>query len=317
MNRLKLGESDLEVPELCFGGNVFGWTINEKESLRMLDELQEKGLTFIDTSNNYSHWAPGNVGGESEAIIGKWFKESKKRHNIVLSTKVGGSMKDVQRGLSRDNIRMGVESSLRRLNTDYIDLYFAHHDDLNVSQEETMSIFNDLVREGKVRYLGASNLEVNRIKAANELCKEKGWTKYIAIQPLYNLYDREKYEKEYLPLVKEESLAVMSYFALASGFLTGKYKTQEDISNSQRKEMVKGYLNERGLRIIESLSVVANRYQAQIAEVAIAWQIHKPDISTPIVSATNAKQLESIIKATSLKLTMEDMLFLEKASEFE
>lgn len=316
MSKYKFGTSDLEVPALSFGGNVFGWTLDEKESFKMLDELYDNGLTFIDTANNYSHWAPGNVGGESEAIIGKWFKESKKRHDIVLSTKVGGRMGDGTKGLRAEYIRDCVEASLKRLNTEYIDLYFSHYDDLDTPQEETMEVFNDLITEGKVRYLGASNLEVDRIASANKIAKNKGWKEYIAIQPLYNLYDREKYEKEYLPLVKEENLAVMSYFALASGFLSGKYKTQADLADSSRKDMVKGYLNDRGVRILDALSVVAKRNNAQMAEVAIAWQVGKPDITTPIVSATNAKQLESLIKASSLKLSVEDVLLLEEASAY-
>lgn len=314
MSKYKFGTSDLEVPALSFGGNVFGWTLDEKESFKMLDELYDNGLTFIDTANNYSHWAPGNVGGESEAIIGKWFKESRKRHDIVLSTKVGGTMGDGTKGLRAEYIRSCVEASLKRLNTEYIDLYFSHYDDLDTPQEETMAVFNDLITEGKVRYLGASNLEVDRISSANTIARDKGWKEYIAIQPLYNLYDREKYEKEYLPLVKEEKLAVMSYFALASGFLSGKYKTQADLTGSSRKDMIKGYLNDRGVRILDALAVVAKRNNAQMAEVAIAWQVGKPDITTPIVSATNAKQLESLIKASSLKLSSEDVLLLEDAS---
>lgn len=316
MEKYRLGKSELYVPKLCFGGNVFGWTLDEKASFRMLDELHEQGLTFIDTANNYSHWVSGNFGGESEAIIGKWFKESKKRHDIVLSTKVGGRMGDGKKGLKRENILRCVDDSLRRLNTDYIDLYFSHHDDLDTEVEETMGSFNDLVKAGKVRYLGASNLEVDRIIASNTIANDKGWTEYIAIQPLYNLYDRIKYEQEYLPLVEKEKIAVMSYFALASGFLSGKYRSLEDIEDSARKSMVEVYINERGLNILDACDNVAKQYNASIAEVAIAWQIHKPSISTPIVSATSNEQLKSVLRSVDLKLSVDDLQLLDKISEY-
>ncbi|MCC9042312.1 aldo/keto reductase [Myroides sp. M-43] len=312
----KFGKSDLYVPQLSFGGNVFGWTLDEKDSFKMLDELYDNGLTFIDTANNYSYWAPGNVGGESEAIIGKWFKEHKKRHDIVLSTKVGGSMNEVSRGLSKEQIVQGVDASLRRLNTDYIDVYFSHHDDLETNQEETMESFNDLVKAGKVRYLGASNLEADRISSSNALAKEKGWAEYIAIQPLYNLYDRVKYEQEYLPLVEKENLAVMSYFALASGFLSGKYRSLEDIEGSSRKDMVKGYINERGITILNQCDAIAKQHNATIAEVAITWQLHKPTISTPIVSATSSTQLKSLVRSMEIKLSVEEVALLDKASVY-
>lgn len=316
MDRYKLGKSDLYVPTLSFGGNVFGWTLDEKASFRMLDELYENGLTFIDTANNYSHWVSGNVGGESESIIGKWFKEGKKRHDIVLSTKVGGRMGDGTKGLKRDNILRCVDDSLRRLNTDYIDLYFSHHDDLATGVEETMEAFNTLIKAGKVRYLGASNLEVDRIVSSNSIAKDKGWAEYIAIQPLFNLYDRVKYEQEYLPLVEEEKLAVMSYFALASGFLSGKYRSLEDIENSARKDMVKGYINERGLNILNVCDKIARDHNATIAEIAIAWQIHKPTISTPIVSATSNEQLKSLLRSVDIKLSVEDMVLLDEVSAY-
>lgn len=314
MKKYKFGTTELEVPALSFGGNVFGWTLDEKASFRMLDELYDNGLTFIDTANNYSHWVPGNVGGESEAIIAKWFKETKKRNGIVLSTKVGGTMGDGTSGLKAEYIRQCVEASLKRLNTDFIDLYFSHYDDLNTDQEETMEVYNQLIKEGKVRYLGASNLEADRIKSANLIAQERGWSKYVAIQPLYNLYDREKFEKEYLPLVKEEELAVMSYFALASGFLSGKYRTQSDLENSSRKDMVKGYLNDKGVRILDTLEVVAKHHNATMAEVAIAWQVQKPEITTPIVSVTSSSQLKSLINAVGLQLTAEEMNQLDEAS---
>lgn len=316
MNYKKLGHSDLMVPSISFGGNVFGWTLNEKDSFSMLDELFEQGLNFIDTANNYSYWVPGNVGGESETIIGKWFKQTKKRHDIVLSTKVGGRLGDNFKGLKAANITQCVEDSLKRLNTDYIDLYFSHHDDLETPLEETMEAFNTLVQSGKVRYLGASNLEVDRIVTSNNIAKAQGWNEYKVIQPLYNLYDREKFETEYLPLVNAEELGVMSYFALASGFLSGKYRSLAEIENSPRKAMVEGYINERGLRIIVALEGVAIKYGVTLSEVAIAWQVHKPEITTPIVSTTSKSQLDSLIKAIELQLTSEDMALLDLASAY-
>lgn len=310
------GNTDLLVPPVCFGGNVFGWTLDEKESFRLLDELYDKGVRFIDTANNYSRWAPGHVGGESETILGKWFKESGKRQHIVLATKVGGRMGDGTRGLAKDYIRSSVEASLKRLKTDYIDLYQSHYDDLDVSQEETMSTFNTLVQEGKVRFIGASNLEPERIVTANRIAVERGWATYKSVQPLYNLYDRQKFEQEYLPVVLEEKFAVMSYFALASGFLTGKYRTEVDLEQSKRKDMVKGYLNERGMRILDALKKVADNYQISMAQVATAWQIHKPEITTPIISVTSSAQLKELIDGCSMNLSTEEMTFLDLESAY-
>ena len=310
------GNTDLTVPPICFGGNVFGWTLDEKESFKLLDELYDKGLRFIDTANNYSRWAPGHVGGESETILGKWFKQSKKRNDIVLATKVGGRMGDGTKGLAPDYIRSSVEASLRRLQTDHIDLYQSHYDDLETPQEETMSVFNELILEGKVRFIGASNLEPNRIVSANQISAERGWATYKSVQPLYNLYDRQKFEEEYLPVVLEEKLAVMSYFALASGFLTGKYRTEADLENSKRKDMVKGYLNERGLRILNALEKVAENRHVSLAQIATAWQINKPEITTPIISVTSSVQLNDLIDGCSLKLSKEEMEFLDRESVY-
>lgn len=310
------GNTDLIVPPICFGGNVFGWTLDEKESFKLLDELYDKGLRFIDTANNYSRWAPGHIGGESETILGKWFKLSKKRNDIVLATKVGGRMGDGTKGLAPDYIRSSVEASLRRLQTDHIDLYQSHYDDLDVSQEETMAVFNELIQEGKVRFIGASNLEPNRIVSANQIAKERGWATYKSVQPLYNLYDRQKFEEEYSPVVLEEKLAVMSYFALASGFLTGKYRTEADIENSKRKDMVKGYLNERGFRILDALEKVAKNHHVSLAQVATTWQINKPEITTPIISVTSSVQLNDLIDGCSLKLSKEEMEFLDRESVY-
>lgn len=317
MKQLQFGNTDLRVPPLSFGGNVFGWTLDEKASFRMLDQLHDCGLVFVDTANNYSRWAPGNRGGESETIIGKWFKESGKRHDMVLSTKVGGLMGDGSKGLRAGYIRSCVEDSLRRLQTEYIDLYLSHYDDLDTPQEETMHTFHTLVQEGKVRYIGASNLEPERIRSANSIAAEKGWVRYSAIQPLYNLYDREKFETDYEPLVQEEAMAVMSYFALASGFLSGKYRSEADLAESKRKDMVKGYLDARGLRILDQLQEMASDKDVSMATLAIAWQLHKPDITTPIVSATSKEQLQTLVAATELTLSPEEMQRLDTSSAWK
>ena len=316
MNNKKFGKTDLTVSPISFGGNVFGWTLDEKASFRMLDELLDHGVNFVDTANNYSYWAPGHVGGESEAIIGKWFKESGKRQKVVLATKVGGNMGDGTKGLKADYIRSSVEASLMRLQTDYIDLYQSHYDDLETPQEETMATYNDLIREGKVRYIGASNLEPNRIVSANAIATAKGWATYCSVQPLYNLYDRSKFETEYAPVVISENLAVMSYFSLASGFLSGKYRTQADLEGSKRADMVKGYLNERGFRILNALEKLAQQYGVAIAEVATAWMLHKSLVTTPVISVTSSQQLKDLIQACSLQLTVADVAFLDTESQY-
>lgn len=307
--------ADMSIAPICFGGNVFGWTLDETASLRMLDELHDQGINFIDTANSYSHWVEGNTGGESERILGKWFAESKKRQDIVLATKVGGGMQGVEKGLSRQQIIDGIDASLQRLRTDYVDLYYSHHDDLNVGVEEIMGTYQELIQAGKVRTLGASNLSAARLLESNAVAEAKGWTPYIALQPLYNLYDRETYESEYKTLVTDKNLAVMPYFALASGFLSGKYKTAADLEGSARKMMVEHYLNDRGLNILDALAQTAQKHEATSAEVAIAWLLHQPTITAPIVSATNTKQLQSLVRATQVELDEVDLTLLETASQ--
>lgn len=309
-------QQEFRLPKICFGGNVFGWTVNEKTSFRLLDSMLDEGLNFIDTANNYSHWVPNNVGGESEIILGKWFKETKKRHQVILATKVGGAMKGVERGLSRQQIISAIDASLARLKTDYIDLYYSHHDDENTPLEEVMQTYNELIQQGKVRFLGASNLSAQRIAESNAIAESKNWKKYEVLQPLYNLYDREKYEQEYIPIFEKEELAVMPYFALASGFLSGKYRSIIDIENSSRKDFVQKYLNERGLSIIKECEQIAKKYNTTIAEIAIAWLIHQPTITAPIVSATNDVQLQSLFNAIKLKLSLEDVAILNNVSSY-
>lgn len=313
---IKLGATGLEVSELCFGANVFGWTCDQRQSFTLLDALWEHGINFIDTANNYSHWVPGNSGGESEQIIGKWLFENKRRHDVILSTKVGGSMQGVERGLSKAQIVTGVEGSLRRLKTDYIDVYFAHHDDLNQEVDVIMESFNLLVQQGKVRYLGASNVSAERILQSNTYAQNKGIKGYDVIQPLYNLFDRQSYEQQYRALAQEQGLGVMSYFALASGFLSGKYKSVEDTLTSKRKDFLSAYFDSRGLAILKALEDVSRRNGVSIPTVAIAWQMHREVRISPVVSATSKVQLQELLQSIRFILTPQDRELLDEASKY-
>jgi len=314
-DRKKLGTSDLEVSPIAFGGNVFGWTLDEKKSFRILDAFVDSGFNFIDTADTYSTWVPGNRGGESETIIGNWLKQRGKRDRLVIATKLGGDMGDGKKGLRAKYINEAVDASLRRLKTDYIDLYQSHYDDTDTPVAETMEAFQALINAGKVRYIGASNFSADRIAESNKYARENGLTGYTCLQPLYNLYDRQKFEKEYLPLVEAEQLGVISYYALASGFLSGKYRSISDANQSPRGNgVVNQYLNERGLAILDALDRVAAEHHAPVAQVAIAWQLHKPFITAPIVSATSEEQLVDITGGASLRLTPDDIALLDKIS---
>lgn len=310
----KLGLTGISIPPLAFGGNVFGWTLDEAAAHRILDQLLGLGFNFIDTADTYVNWVAGNKGGESETIIGNWLKKTGKRKEIVLATKLGGDMGDNKKGLSPKYIKAAVEDSLRRLQTDYIDLYQSHYDDPAIPVEATMSAFNDLIKEGKVRYLGASNLDPERILASNEFARANDMAPYISLQPLYNLYDRERFETTYQSLAEQEQLAVLPYYALASGFLSGKYRKESDLQQSQRGPGIKKYLNDRGMRILVTLDEIAAQHNATPAQVALAWLLHRPTITAPIVSATTAQQLENITRAAAITLTTEDMDLLNKAS---
>lgn len=314
MKNRKLAGSDLNVSPIAFGGNVFGWTLDEKQSFDILDGFVEAGFNFIDTADTYSVWAPGNKGGESETIIGKWMKSRGNREKLVLATKLGGDMGGGKKGLKPDYVKRAVEDSLQRLQTDYIDLYQAHYDDPETPVEETIAAFNDLIKEGKVRYIGASNLEASRIRESNTFARENGLAGYIALQPLYNLYEREKFETGYLKLVEEENLSVLSYYALASGFLTGKYRSEADFGKSPRGGGMKKYLDARGLRILDAMDEVAAATGASLAQIALAWQLQKPFITAPIASATSSGQLADLAAATRLELTGEQVGRLDEAS---
>jgi aryl-alcohol dehydrogenase (NADP+) len=307
-----IGTSDLQVTPLIFGGNVFGWTADERTSFSILDAFVELGLNFVDTADCYSHWADGNKGGESETIIGKWFKQSGKRDKIVLATKVG--MWQARPGLSAANIEEAVNDSLRRLQTDYIDVYFSHIDDDKTPFEETLRAYQKLIKAGKVRVIGASNYTGKRLASALQVSKDAGLPAYQILQPEYNLYDRESYETDLEPIVEAHKLAVVTYFSLASGFLSGKYRSKADAAKGARSALVDKYFNERGLRIVDALVEVAKRNDTSPATVALAWIIARPSVTGPIASATSVEQLHSLAAATRLKLSDADMTLLNEAS---
>ena len=312
-----LGHSGIEVPALTFGGNVFGWTVDQETSFSLLDALVEKGLWFIDTADVYSRWAPGNKGGESETIIGNWLKKTGKRDKIVLATKVGIEMGPEKTGLSAKYIRQAVEDSLRRLQTDYIDLYQAHRDDDQTPLEETLKAFDDLIREGKVRAIGASNYSADRLRQALKISEENNLARYETLQPEYNLYDRQEYESGLEQVAIEHNLGVINYYSLASGFLSGKYRHPEDASKSKRGQgVIDKYLNERGLRILQALDEVAQARGITPTQVALAWQIVRPGITAPIVSATSMEQLNELVKAAQLRLNLDEVEKITQASSY-
>jgi len=311
-----LGDSGIEVPRLTFGGNVFGWTVDEKTSFSLLDALVERGLFFIDTADVYSRWVPGNQGGESETIIGKWLKKSGKRDRIVLATKVGMELSPEKTGLKPAYIRQAVEDSLRRLQTDVIDLYQAHRDDSDTPLLDSLRAFDSLIKEGKVRAIGASNYSASRLQEALDISKNNGLERYETLQPEYNLYDRAGYEGELESVALKQGLGVINYYSLASGFLSGKYKKPADASKSQRgPSIVEKYLNERGKRIIEALEDVAASHDVSATQVALAWQIARPSITAPIVSATSLQQVEELVQATQLELSKQEIEELSRASQ--
>ncbi|MEP6626840.1 MAG: aldo/keto reductase [Ginsengibacter sp.] len=315
-NKIKLGQSDLLVSKLMFGGNVFGWTLNESQSHKILDAFAGAGFNFIDTADVYSRWVPGNSGGESEFIIGNWSKKRGKRSEVIIATKLGSDMGNHKKGLSAKYIKEEVETSLKRLKTDYIDLYQSHYDDKETPVSETMTAFNELIKEGKVRYIGASNLSAERIKESNDFARTNNLQPYISLQPLYNLYERERFETEYLKLAEEEALAVIPYYSLASGFLTGKYRSSDDLSISKRGHGIKKYLNERGTKILAAMDKIAKEKKVAVSQIAIAWLLHRPQITSAIASATNETQLSELIHATTLQLREEQIQELNDASAY-
>jgi aryl-alcohol dehydrogenase-like predicted oxidoreductase len=317
MEKRQLGNTDLHIYPVAFGGNVFGWTLDEKKSFEILNGFTEAGFNFIDTADVYSRWAPGNTGGESERIIGKWLKEKKNRHNIVLTTKVGSDMGDGKKGLKKQYILKAVEASLQRLGTDYLDLYQTHFDDVETPVEETLEAYAQLQKDGKIRWIGTSNMSPERILASLEASAAKVLPRYETLQPHYNLYAREKYETQYESLALENGLGVITYFSLESGFLTGKYRTKEDLGKSPRGGDMDKYFDERGLKILAALDEISNQYKATPAAVSLAWLIQRPSVTAPIVSATSKSQLESIILAPQLNLDADAIRLLDKASTWQ
>jgi aryl-alcohol dehydrogenase-like predicted oxidoreductase len=314
MDKRRLGRSDLMVSPLCLGGNVFGWTVDEATSFKLLDAYAGAGLNFIDTADVYSTWVPGNTGGESEAIIGKWMKARGNRDQLIIGTKVGSEMGPGKKGLSRGYIRSAVEASLQRLLTDYIDLYQSHRDDLATPQQETLEAYQELIREGKVRTIGASNFTAARLEEALETSENLGLPRYESLQPEYNLYNRADYESELEPLCLQQKIGVIPYYGLASGFLTGKYRSEADFGKSPRGGRMSAYLNERGRRILAALDDVSARRSASLAQVALAWLMARPGLTAPIASATSVEQMKDLIASTTLRLDAADIEQIEQAS---
>ncbi|WP_343322271.1 aldo/keto reductase [Sphingobacterium multivorum] len=317
MEKVKLGNSEIEFKPLVFGGNVFGWTVDEKQSFALLDAFIDMGFSLIDTSNNYSHWVLGHSGSESETIIGKWISKRDIRDKIQIATKVGGRRIDNSKpNLKKEYIIKSVEDSLLRLNVDTIDLYQSHHDDLTTGIDETLEAYHHLIQNGKIKWIGASNLSPERISESLRIAEDHNLPYYIAIQPEYNLYDRMKYEEQYEQFALDNHLGVISYYSLASGFLSGKYRSIDDIKGVKRYDALKDKFNTRGLRILDVLAEIAHTQQASMSAIALAWNLHRPSVTAPIVSATSIQQLEELSRAVEIKLTPEEYYLLNKASDY-
>jgi len=316
MEKRKLGNTDLHVAPIAFGGNVFGWTIDEQTSFGILDRFVDAGFNLIDTANVYSRWKQGNHGGKSETIIGNWLKSRQNRDQVIIATKVGADMGN-GKDISKANILKEVDNSLRRLQTDYIDLYFSHYDDEQTPATETLEAYDELIKAGKVRWIGASNFSAARLKESLEVSKSAGLPKYEVFQPEYNLYNREQYETAYEPIIKEYQLGVTNYYALASGFLSGKYSSEADLNKSQRGGGIKSFLNERGFKILDALDQVAERQGTQPASVAIAWLIARPSVTAPIASVTSTDQLKDLEHAANIQLSADDIQLLDTASNWK
>jgi aryl-alcohol dehydrogenase-like predicted oxidoreductase len=317
MEKRTLGATDLHVYPITFGGNVFGWTIDQKQSFEILSAFTYAGFNFIDTADVYSRWKPGNEGGESERLIGKWIKEKKNRHDIVLTTKVGMDMGDGKKGLSKPYILKAVEDSLRRLQTDYLDLYQTHTDDLETPIEETLEAYDTLVKAGKIRWIGASNMSAARLQESLQISESQNLVRYQTFQPHYNLYEREVFEKDLEKVCVENHLGVLNYYSLAAGFLTGKYRSEADLNKSARGGGMTKFFNERGFKILAALDEVSKAYNTTPASVALAWLIQRPSVTAPIVSVTSLSQLDSITRAPQLELDHAAVETLNTASDWK
>ncbi len=314
MKKRKLGNSGIEIYPLALGGNVFGWTVDETTAFGILDAFVGAGGNLIDTADSYSTWVAGHKGGESESIIGKWLKKSGNRGKVVIATKVGSEVGPGRKGLSKVYILRAVEESLRRLQTDVIDLYQSHKDDPGTPIEETLEAYAHLVKQGKIRAIGASNFSAERLSQSLQTSKERGYPAYQSLQPKYNLYDRAEYEQSFEPLCRENGLGVITYYSLASGFLTGKYHSENDLTKSIRGQGVRLYLNKRGYRILEALDQVAGKYNTKPATISLAWLMARPGVTAPIASATSIEQLSDLTAATRLDIDDSSLALLNKAS---
>lgn len=313
MKKRTLGRSGIDIAPLVFGGNVFGWTADQARSFELLDRFFERGFNTIDTADAYASWAPGLTGGESETMLGQWLARRSRRDDVVLMTKVG--LWEQRKGLSAANIEAAVEDSLKRLGTDYVDVLFAHIDDAEVPLEETLTAFDKLVKAGKVRALGASNYSAERLREALNVSQAQGLARYEVIQPLYNLHDRQDFESGLATLAQEQQIGVVSFFSLASGFLTGKYRSLDDIKGNARANFLQGYFTERGQRVLQELLAVSGELSVKPAQVALAWLLSRPGLTAPIASATSLTQLDEILDAVTLSLPEPLLARLNEASQ--
>ncbi|MFC6646216.1 aldo/keto reductase [Granulicella cerasi] len=316
MQKRSLGKSHLEIVPLVLGGNVFGWTADDATSFRILDAFVDAGFDAVDTANMYSAWVPGHKGGESETVIGKWFAQGGKREKVKLFTKVGNPMGDGSKGLKKEYILQQVEDSLKRLQTDHIDLYQSHMDDDTTPLDETLEAYQILIGQGKVGAIGASNYGGARLAEALEVSNAKNLPAYISLQPEYNLYDRAKYESDLAPVLSKYGIGSIVYWPLASGFLTGKYKTKADAAGAKREGMVGKYFDDRGLKILKALAEVSEETGAAQATVTLAWTLAQPTVTAPIASVSKPEQLDALLASVSLKLSEEQVKKLTDASAY-
>lgn len=314
MEPRRIGRTDIRIAPLVLGGNVFGWTANEQASYAILDRFLELGFSAIDTSNNYSRWVPGNCGGESEQIIGKWMRDRGTRQSVTIITKVGSDIGQGRRDLSARHIEEAIEASLRRLQTDHVDLYLSHWCVPETHFEETLGAYEILIRKGKVRWCGASNHDASQLAAAFATSRERSLPRYEMLEVEHNIYDRSAFNGELRDLCLRDEIGVIVYYALAQGFLTGKYRSAADLAGAVRGNGVQRYLNDRGLRILAALDVIAGRYAVTVAEVVLAWTMAQPAITAPIVSATRVDQVDSFARSLSISLSDEDLAAIEDAA---
>ena len=314
MQKRRLGRTNIEIAPLVLGGNVFGWTADEKASFDILDRFVDAGLNAVDTADSYSRWVPGNKGGESETIIGKWMKSRGNRDKVVVITKVGSDMGQGKKDLSAAHIAKAAEDSLKRLQVDAIDLYLSHWPDDTVPYDETLGAYEKLIKAGKVRNIGCSNLDAGRLEAALKVASQRKLPRYEVLQPEYNLYDRSSLDGPLGDLCMREEIGVITYFSLARGFLSGKYRSEADLGKSPRGGGVAKYLDRRGKRILAALDSVSARHDVKQAEVALAWIIARPGVTAPISSATTIEQVDSLVRAANLELTAADIEELDQAS---